>query len=135
MRTTRINPPTVSPPMAAGYSHAVRVELGDAVIVYVSGQMAFDIGGALVGVNDMETQTRKVFENLREILSANMATFGDVVKMDTYVTDLAGLSAIREVRREFLGDEPPASTLVEISGLVHPDALIEIDVVAVTPTA
>jgi 2-iminobutanoate/2-iminopropanoate deaminase len=135
MHTTRINPPTVSPPMARGYSHAVRVELNGAVIIYVSGQMAFDIDGALVGVHDMEAQTRKVFENLREILSANMAAFSDVVKMDTYVTDLAGLPAIREVRREYLGDEPPASTLVEISGLVHPDALIEIDVVAVTSAA
>jgi enamine deaminase RidA (YjgF/YER057c/UK114 family) len=134
MRTTRINPGSVSPPMAGGYSHAVRVELGAAAIIYVSGQMAFDVDGALVGVNDMEAQTRRVFENLREILSANLATFGDVVKMDTYVKDLAGLPAIREVRRQYLGAEPPASTLVEVSGLVHPDALIEIDVVAVVPT-
>ena len=135
MRTTRLNPTAVSPPMAGGYSHAVRVELGEATIIYVSGQMAFDVDGTIVGVNDMATQTRRVFENLREILSANNATFGDVVKMDTYVTDLEGLSAIREVRREYLADEPPASTLVEISGLVHPDALIEIDVVAVIPTS
>jgi len=120
--------------MAGGYSHAVRVELDAAAIIYVSGQLAFDVDGTFVGVNDMEAQTRKVFENLREILSANGATFGDVVKMDTYVKDLGGLPAIREVRREFFGSEPPASTLVEISGLVHPDALIEIDVVAVVST-
>jgi 2-iminobutanoate/2-iminopropanoate deaminase len=134
MRTIRINPDTVNPPMAGGYSHAVRVDLGETAIIYVSGQMAFDVDGSLVGVNDMETQTRQVFENLREILAANEATFGDVVKMDTYVKDLAGLPAIRDVRREYLGADPPASTLVQISGLVHPDALIEVDVVAVIPT-
>ena len=119
--------------MAGGYSHAVRVELGEAAIIYVSGQLAIDADGTFVGVDDVEAQTRKVFENLRAILSANGATFGDVVKMDTYVTDLEGLPAIREVRREFLGADPPASTLVEINGLVHPDALIEIDAVAVVP--
>ena len=135
MKTTRINPDTVSPPMAGGYAHAVRVELGDAVIVYVSGQMAFDVDGSLVGVNDMETQTRQVFQNLREILAANEATFDDVVKVGTYVKDLAGLPVIREVRRGYFGEDPPASTLVQISGLVHPDALIEVDVVAVIPTA
>jgi 2-iminobutanoate/2-iminopropanoate deaminase len=127
----RSNPDAVSPPVAAGYSQAVRAELGDATLLFVSGQLPLDVGGALVGIGDPGAQARQVFENLRAILAANGATFADVVKLDTFVTDLAALPAIREVRRDYLGDEPPASTLVEVSGLVHPDASLEVDLVAV----
>jgi 2-iminobutanoate/2-iminopropanoate deaminase len=131
VRNARSNPDTVSRPVAGGYSQAVRAELGDATMVFVSGQLPTDVTGSLVGVGDVRAQARQVFENLRAILSANGATFADVVKIDTFVTDLGGLPAIREVRSGYLGDEPPASTLVEVNGLVHPDALIEVDLVAI----
>jgi reactive intermediate/imine deaminase len=126
----RINPDGVAVPAAGGYAHAVRVDLGDHSLLYVSGQLPLDRDGTLVGAGDMEAQTRQVFENLRIILEAEGTTFADVVKMGTYVTSLDDLAAVREVRREYLGTEPPASTLVQVRALVLPEAMIEVDVVA-----
>ena len=132
MRATRSNPDTVAAPMGT-YSQAVRVETGDAVWIHVSGQIAIDREGTLVGPGDLRAQTRQVFENLKAILEANGATFGDAVKIGTYLTTLDDLAAMREVRSEYLTSEPPASTAVQVVALVVPDALIEIDLVAVVP--
>lgn len=132
MRATRSNPNTVAAPMGT-YSQAVRVETGDAVWIHVSGQIAIDLEGNLVGSGDVRAQTRQVFENLKAILAANGATFADVVKIGTYLTTLEDLAGMREVRSEYLTAEPPASTAVQVVALVVPDALIEIDLVAVVP--
>ena len=132
MRATRSNPDTVAAPMGT-YSQAVRVETGDAIWIHVSGQIAIDLEGNLVGPGDVRAQTRQVFENLRAILVANDATFADVVKIGTYLTTLDDLAGMREVRSEYLTSEPPASTAVRVAALVVPDALIEIDLVAVVP--
>ena len=132
MRANRSNPDTVAAPMGT-YSQAVRVETGDAVWIHVSGQIAIDREGTLVGPGDLRAQTRQVFENLTAILEANGATFGDAVKIGTYLTTLDDLAAMREVRSEYLTSDPPASTAVQVVALVVPDALIEIDLVAVVP--
>ncbi len=132
MRATRSNPDTVAAPMGT-YSQAVRVETGDAVWIHVSGQIAIDREGSLVGPGDIRAQTRQVFENLKAILEANGATFADAVKIGTYLTTLDDLTGMREVRSEYLTSEPPASTAVQVVALVVPDALIEIDLVAVVP--
>ena len=132
MRATRSNPDTVAAPMGT-YSQAVRVETGDAVWIHVSGQIAIDREGNLVGPGDLRAQTRQVFENLKAILEANGATFADAVKIGTYLTTLDDLAGMREVRSEYLTAEPPASTAVQVVALVVPEALIEIDLVAVVP--
>jgi 2-iminobutanoate/2-iminopropanoate deaminase len=132
MRATRSNPDTVAAPVGT-YSQAVRVETGDAVWIHVSGQIAIDLEGNLVGPGDLRAQTRQVFENLRAILAAHGATFADVVKIGTFLTTLDDLAGMREVRSEYLTSEPPASTAVQVVALVVPDALIEIDLVAVVP--
>lgn len=132
MRATRSNPDTVAAPMGT-YSQAVRVETGDAVWIHVSGQIAIDREGNLVGPGDMRAQTRQVFENLKAILEANGATFADAVKIGTYLTTLDDLAGMREVRSEYLTAEPPASTAVQVVALVVSEALIEIDLVAVVP--
>jgi reactive intermediate/imine deaminase len=132
MGATRSNPDTVAAPMGT-YSQAVRVETGDAVWIHVSGQIAIDREGDLVGPGDLRAQTRQVFENLKAILEANGATFGDAVKIGTYLTTLDDLAAMREIRSEYLTSDPPASTAVQVVALVVPDALIEIDLVAVMP--
>jgi 2-iminobutanoate/2-iminopropanoate deaminase len=132
MRATRSNPDTVAAPVGT-YSQAVRVETGDAVWIHVSGQIAIDRAGNLVGPGDLRAQTRQVFENLRAILEAHGATFADVVKIGTYLTTLDDIAGMREVRSEYLTSEPPASTAVQVVALVVPDALIEIDLVAVVP--
>jgi reactive intermediate/imine deaminase len=133
MRATRSNPDTVAAPVGT-YSQAVRVETGDAVWIHVSGQIAIDLEGNLVGPGDLRAQTRQVFENLRAILEAHGATFADVVKIGTYLTTLDDLAGMREVRSEYLTSEPPASTAVQVMALVVLDALIEIDLVAVVPS-
>ncbi|HEX6581873.1 MAG TPA: RidA family protein [Actinomycetota bacterium] len=133
MQTSRVNPAAVHPPVGT-YSHSVRVGTADGTWICVSGQVAFDAEGTLVGRGDMHAQTRQVFENLRAILAANDASFADVVKIGTYLTTLDDLAGMREIRSEYLTSEPPASTAVQVAGLVVPDALIEIELVAVVPT-
>jgi len=115
------------------YSHAVRVETGDAVWIHVSGQLAFDADGRFVGANDTRAQSEQVFENLRLILEANGASFADVVKIGTFLTTMDDLEAMREVRLRYLPSDPPASTTVQVTRLVVPEAVIEVDVVAVVP--
>jgi len=132
VRAIRSNPETVAAPVGS-YSHAVRVETGDAAWIHVAGQIANDLEGNLVGPGDLRAQTRQVFENLRAILEAHGATFADVVKIGTYLTTLDDLAGMREIRSEYLTSEPPASTAVQVVALVVPEAMIEIDLVAVVP--
>lgn|SRR5512134_1716689 len=132
MQVVRSNPASVAPPVGS-YSHALTVETADATWIHVSGQLALDEQGFLVG-DDLATQTEQVFENLRRILDAHGATFDDVVKIQSFVTTFDGFAASREVRAKFLPAEPPASTAVGVSALVMPDALIEVDLIAVRPT-
>jgi enamine deaminase RidA (YjgF/YER057c/UK114 family) len=127
-----MNPETVAPPIGS-YSHAVRVETGDTVWIHVSGQLALDAEGNLVGHGDLGAQTERVFENLGEVLKANGATFDDVVKIQTYFTTFEGLADSRAVRARYLTNDPPASTAVRVGGLVMEDALLEVDLVAVVP--
>jgi 2-iminobutanoate/2-iminopropanoate deaminase len=133
MKLERINPDTVGQPMSS-YSQATRVESGDTAWIYVSGQMALDRDGRLVGPNDMGAQTEQVFENVRAILEANGAEFRHVVKIQTFMTRLDDLAASREVRARYLASDPPTSTTVRVAGLILDEALIEIDVVAVVST-
>jgi 2-iminobutanoate/2-iminopropanoate deaminase len=132
VKIERSNPDGVSPPVGT-YSHVGKVETGDAVWLHTAGQVALDTAGTVVGVGDMRAQSEQVYENLRAILQAHGATFADVVKMNTYVTSLDDLSAMREVRSRYLGDTFPASTAIQVVALVMPELLIEVDVVAVVP--
>src|SRR5205823_15129425 len=90
----RTNPPTLSKP--TGYTHVVEATGGKTV--YISGQIAFDTEGKIVGEGDMKAQVEQVFKNLQAALSAAGATFNDVVKMNTYVTDMSQVQAIRDIR-------------------------------------
>jgi 2-iminobutanoate/2-iminopropanoate deaminase len=134
MKVERSNPNTVAQPIG-GYSQATRVESGDTAWIYVSGQLALDRDGRLVGPDDMGAQTEQVFENLRAILEANGASFTHVVKIQTFMTRLDDLAASREVRARYLASDPPSSTTVRVGGLVLDEALIEIDAVAVVSTS
>lgn len=98
--------------------------------VFVAGLVARDAGGTLVGVGDMAAQTRQVCENLKAALAAVGATMADVLRVDVYVTRIDRFDEIHAVRREYFPKDPPASTMVEVTRLVHPDAMIEITAVA-----
>jgi enamine deaminase RidA (YjgF/YER057c/UK114 family) len=115
------------------YTHVVTAR--GARTVYVSGQVAMDAAGDIVGEGDLAAQTEQVMENLGVALSAAGASFEDVVKITTFVVDYqpehrAVIGAVRG--RYFPDGRPPASTLVGIAALAAPGWLIEIEAVAVT---
>ncbi len=126
----RTNPPALSTP--TGYTHIVEVT-GPAKTVYISGQIAYDKDGKVVGAGDMKAQAGQVFRNLKAALDAAGATFADVVKMNSYITDMSKVQAVRDVRAQYFKDATPASTFVEVKGLVRPELLLEIEVIAVVP--
>jgi 2-iminobutanoate/2-iminopropanoate deaminase len=123
----RTNPTGLSKP--TGYTHIVEVT-GPARTVYISGQIAYDKDGKLVGAGDMKAQADQVFKNLETALAAAGAKFSDVVKMNTYITDMSKAQAVRDVRARYFSDTTPASTFVQVAGLVRPELLLEIEVVA-----
>ncbi|MCC6961449.1 MAG: RidA family protein [Dehalococcoidia bacterium] len=103
-------------------------------MVFISGQIALDKEGKIVGLGDMRAQAAQVYENLKAALAAAGATFADVVKQNTYVVGLnaESIAAVREVRGRYLPDaNPPASTLVGVTALAMDGLLIEIEMVAV----
>ena len=128
-RVRYLNPPTLSAP--TGYSHVAEVSGGRTI--YIAGQVAFDNSGKVVGKGDFGAQATQVFENLKLALAAVGATFENVVKVNTYVTDMSHLQTLREIRVKYYGEFAPASTLVEIGKLANPDLMIEIEAVAVVP--
>jgi enamine deaminase RidA (YjgF/YER057c/UK114 family) len=98
--------------------------------IYVAGQLPFDKDGNLLGKGDIKTQTRRIFEQIKMIVEAGGGKMDDVVKVTVFVTDVRYREPYGEVRSEFFGPNPPASTLVQIGNLAIPDALIEIEAVA-----
>lgn len=103
-------------------------------ILFVSGIVACDQEGKCVGKGDVVAQTEWIFNALNRILLAADLTSGDVAKITVYVTDIDHRAAINPVRQQFFGQIRPASTLVQVSALVQPDLLIEVDAIAVVPT-
>ena len=126
----RLNPPELgSPP---GYSQIVEVRASR--IVFIAGQTALDREGNLVGGQNIEAQADQVFRNLGFALAAAGCTARDLVKLNVFVRDMAGLPLYRKARDRSLGAEnppgAPAITLVEVSKLFRDDLLIEIEAVA-----
>ena len=115
------------------FSQAVKVP-ASGHLVFVSGLTSRDASGNVVGRGDVKAQTRRTLENLRALLAEAGATLDHVVKVTVYIRDMGrDFRAIHEVRAEFFTKDPPASTMVEVSRLVDPDHLIEIEAVAVIP--
>jgi 2-iminobutanoate/2-iminopropanoate deaminase len=112
------------------YTDAVRA--GN--LLFVSGCVSVDADGNVVGVGDVVVQARQVFANIGLCLAAAGASFADVVKVTTFLTDIDDRAPINAVRQEVFGDARPASTLVEVSALVLPEFLIEVEAVAVVPS-
>lgn len=135
MKKQYTNPNELSVPRF--YSHAVSVE-GSAKVVFISGQVAWDANGKVVGKGDMRAQSEQVFNNVAAALAAAGARWDDVVKMNGYMVGMHGerVNAYREVRSRFLKEGAlPASTLVGVERLVDPELLLEVEVIAVTHPA
>jgi 2-iminobutanoate/2-iminopropanoate deaminase len=111
------------------YTDAVRA--GD--FLFISGCVALDADGKLVGEGDVVEQARQVFENIGLCLAAAGVSFADVVKVTTFLTNIDDRARINPVRQEVFGDARPASTLVEVSALAVPGAKLEVEAVALIP--
>lgn len=115
----------------AGYSQVVEVRGGRTL--YISGQVALDESGQVVGSGDFTAQVKQVFANLKARLDEAGASFNDVVKLSFYLLDSTNLQTVRDVRDVYVNREhPPASTLVVVKQLFRPDLLVEVDAIAVT---
>jgi 2-iminobutanoate/2-iminopropanoate deaminase len=113
------------------YTDAVRADS----TVWISGLLPLDAHGTLVGADDAEAQAEQVLANLALVLDATKASFADVVRVGVYVRRIGDREAIDQARQRRFGNARPASTLVEVSALAHPDALVEIDAVAHVPSS
>jgi reactive intermediate/imine deaminase len=111
------------------FSNAVKIEGG--ALLFVSGQLAYNDKRELVGKGDIRAQTRQVLENIKKALAAAGADFSHVVKVTVFIKDMAHFRDIHDIRlRYFKTEALPASTMISVSGFVHPDALIEIEAIA-----
>ncbi|CAM3713776.1 RidA family protein [Kibdelosporangium persicum] len=118
-----------------GYAHAVTAS---GRLAFISGQVAIDEQGRLVGPGDLAAQTRQCLRNLENVLKRLGAGWADVVRFNWYVVDVAEVQVVRDVRDEFVrpalgGDPNPASSLIQVAGLFKPEFLIEVDAVAAVP--
>ena len=110
-------------------SHDLGVQVDD--MIWVSGMIAFDPDGNLVGEGDVRVQADKVFSNIAEILAVGGATLNDVVKITAWLTDFSNYSGYNEARTAAFPDRLPASATVHSPQLVFPGLLVEIEAVAV----
>ena len=115
------------------YSPAVKVALGGAAMLFVTGQLALDQEGRVVAPFDAAIQADYIFGLLRGILDEAGMTLADVVRAQTYLTDIADYQKFTAVRDRYLGDSRPASTLLEVKGLAHHGCCVEIEITAIKP--
>lgn len=126
--------PLQVPGLAEPISHYAEAVLAGRTL-YVSGLVATDETGGVVGVGDVAEQARQIFRNLRRVLETAGGSPADVVTVTIYMRNVDERPLINPVRQEFFGEHKPASTLVEVSRLVRDDLLLEIASVAVLPEA
>jgi enamine deaminase RidA (YjgF/YER057c/UK114 family) len=114
----------------ATYSQGVKVTQAQSVL-FLSGQVAYTAEGGVACRGDFKGQARGAFEAIKALVESQGGTVANIVKITTYVTDMRYRADLAPIREEFLGRKGPASTLVEISQLAHPDWMIEIEAIAV----
>ncbi len=132
MKRTKIAAPEFGLRTGA-FSNAYGVEVGDAVVIHVAGHLAVDADGQVVGGADTARQAEHIYGVIERILRSAGATMDDVVKTTAYLTDIRDYPAVNEVRNRVFAGREPASTMVEVTKLVHPQAKIEIEAVAIRP--
>ena len=123
--------PIIPPGLAANPAFSPGVQVGE--LLFISGQVAQDNDGNTVGIGDCEAQTRQVMSRIRTIAEAAGASMSDVVKITTFITDIANYPAFSKVRAETFPSSPPASSTVVVVGLVRPEFLVEVEAVAHIP--
>ena len=130
--TVRFNPPSGWPQLGRAFNHGVVEPEGRRL--HITGQVAWDSAGQVVGLGDCEAQVRKSFDNVESILAAVGGRLEDIVTMTIYFLDPADLPAIQKVRAEKLAPEvAPASIIIQTPGLVASELLVELVPIAVIP--
>ena len=114
----------------ATYSQGIKVSQSQAIL-FLSGQVAYTADGGVAHRGDFKAQARGAFESIKALVECQGGTMANVVKITTFITDMRYRMDLAPIREEFLGRKGPASTLVEISSLAHPDWMIEIEAIAV----
>ena len=133
IKREKIQPQGMHVVMRAGqpaYTHVVTVS-GTGKMIFVAGQLGRDANGNLVGKGDMRAQIQQVGENIKTGLEAAGATLNDIVKTNTFVTNYEEYSKHGDMRARYFGPATPTSTTVQISRLADPDAMVEIEAIAV----
>jgi 2-iminobutanoate/2-iminopropanoate deaminase len=130
LRGKVIESPRLPAPMRGG-AFSSGVEAPSGRTVYVSGQVSMDAEGNVVGEGDIKAQTQQVLENVQIVLEEAGGTLDDVVKVTVFITDMGNYDGIHEVRRRFFTEPYPASSMVEVSALIDPRLLVEVEAVAV----
>jgi len=105
------------------------VKLGDTI--HLSGTVAFDSDGTVVGAGDAYAQSKQIFKNIEEALASAGATMADVIKITAYLTDISDYKAFGRARTEAFPAGVPASTAVAAPALVIPELLVEVEAIAV----
>jgi enamine deaminase RidA (YjgF/YER057c/UK114 family) len=113
-----------------GYSQGVKVTSAQ-TLLFLAGQVPYDTEGGVSHRGDFKAQARQVFGAVKRLVEAGGGTLDSVVKITTFVTDARYRPDFRAIREEFFGPRGPASTMVEVSALAHPDYLIEVEAIAV----
>lgn len=114
------------------FSNAVTVDLSSArKLISISGQIAFDDRGELVGKGDIGLQTQQCLENIQKLLRRLGGSMEDIIQMTVFLKEMSGLKEVHDIRLRYFRKPYPSSTLIEVKGFVHPDALIEINALAV----
>jgi 2-iminobutanoate/2-iminopropanoate deaminase len=130
MARTQITNPNLPAPVRGGaYSSGVEAPSGRTI--YVSGHVAFDAEGKVVGEGDIKAQTETVLEHIKTVVEEAGGGMEDIVKVTVFITDMGLYDQIHEVRRRYFEEPFPASSMVEVSALIDPRLLIEIEAVAV----
>lgn len=129
MQKTEITTNNIAKPLGI-YSNGIKVTGGQSV-VFLPGFTSRDVQGNVVGAGDIEAQTRRVLETMNDALVDVGGSLSDVVKMTIYIRDMAQFHQIHSVRAEFFSKPYPACAMLEVSRMVDPATLIEIESIAV----
>ncbi|RPD42027.1 RidA family protein [Chitinophaga barathri] len=130
MKITNI---AITPDPYKPYRLAQGYRAGD--LLFISGQTAIDGSGQLAGIGNFDIQAEKTFENLQKVLEAGGSSLKNVIKVTIFLRSMENFNKIVELRGRYFTAPYPADTIVEVSSLYSPDALIEIEAIAVADEA
>ncbi len=122
--------PEDSAEIMGAYSHGIKVDIGTAEMIFVTGQIAQDSKGNVV-CEDIEGQTEYVFNCIQKILKEANSSLDDVVKTQIFLTDMNDFAKVSPIRNKYFANSKPVSTLVEVNSLVKKGCKIEIEVIAI----